>query len=192
MSTYDDRDFELSRLIDGDLPADAAARLRAALERDAGLRGDHAELARVDELVRAAADPLPANVNWTAFRQQLSARIAADTVVPSRRRTIIRVFAPLAAAAAVALFVLFRPSELVPDDPLVQVAYAPTESIALPTDANGVSAIESGVAASYEPPESFPTSEPAAGPRRAFILVTVGGRTTVTTNSPNAGAGAMF
>ena len=192
MSEHDNREFELSRLIDGDLPADAAARLRAALERDAVLRDDHAALTRVDTLVRNAADPLPEGINWPAFRQRVSARIAADTLVRSRRRTLIRVFAPLAAAAAVALFVLYRPSEPPPAGPLIQVAYAPTESIALPAGTIIASAVERGVAASYEPPESPVTSKPAALPRRTFIVVSVGGRATTARSPSRAGAGEMF
>lgn len=174
-----DPEFELSRLIDGDLPAEAADRLRDRLAADATLAEAHRKLTRVDELVRAAAGPVP-DVDWPQWRRDMARAI--DDAAPTHRRTSWRWLAPVAAAASLALFVWLRPDASTPPTvptpglPPIEVAFtwSPPETA---RTASLVPPDETGVAVRFEPPDSLTRSQPAdpIAPPRAFLLITVGG-----------------
>ena len=174
-----DPEFELSRLIDGDLPADEADRLRDRLAADPMLAEAHRKLARVDALVRAAAGPVP-DVDWQQWRRDV-ARVIDDTT-PTHRRLSWRWLAPVAAAASVALFVLLWPGAS--PTPIVSTNNLPPIEVAFtwspPETARTASLIpldETGVAVRFEPPDSLTSSQPAdpIATERAFLLITVGG-----------------
>lgn len=112
-------EFALSRLLDGDLPADETEAVRARLGRDAGLRDRLDALARVDALLARHRADQP-DIDYDRFRHEVMQRVAEE---PARReRTIrfptwLRIMAPMAVAAAIALVVLLRPQgPVLPDE----------------------------------------------------------------------------
>ncbi len=110
------RDAELSALLDGALSAHDATALRAEIERTPALASRLAELARVDEELRA----LPARPVPRDLRARLQAKLDADARVrpplgaprrgaparAGRQRAWIAGFAAAAAAAIVAVIAL--------------------------------------------------------------------------------------
>ena len=104
-------EFMLSRLLDDDLPADDAARLRERLEREPALREAFSSLARVDECLVRRQDDQPW-VDYAQFHAQIMSAITAEA---SPTRTVrfptwLRIGIPLAAAAAViALLIWVQP-----------------------------------------------------------------------------------
>ncbi|MCP4636749.1 MAG: hypothetical protein GY848_09795, partial [Methyloversatilis sp.] len=105
----DERDeFLLSRLVDGDLPDGEAEALRRRMERDPELREAFESLARVDELLRARQTDRPA-VDQRRFHADVMRAVEAESASGGRLSRWIRIGVPLAAAAAIALFVSFYP-----------------------------------------------------------------------------------
>ena len=116
-------DEDLSALLDGELPAEREASLRARIEADPRLAARLSELAAVDDSLRALPRREPSAALGVATRE----RIAAESAGPGRPLSA-RGRAPLrprglrawpiatvaAAAAAVLLLVLGRGGELAP------------------------------------------------------------------------------
>lgn len=99
-------EFLLSRLLDGDLPAEQDEALRRRMERDPELRRVYAQLAGVDKLLAGRRTDRP-EVQWGAFRREIMDRVRRQD---TRGRVIrlaswLRVGVPLAAAASIALAV---------------------------------------------------------------------------------------
>ena len=102
----DDREqleFLLSRYLDGDLDQTARAQLERRLETDAELAASLEALKRTDQLIRAWAGPVP-EVDGQRFVEEAARRRRADDA-RRRRRRILRVYAPLSAAAMILLAV---------------------------------------------------------------------------------------
>jgi hypothetical protein len=131
MSRIDEQDeLLLNRLLDGDLPADAAAELRGRIDREPALRAVWERLARIDRLLlERRADAC--EVDWGRFHRSVISRIDAHAAPAAR---VIRfpwwlsAAVPLAVAAAVAIvFVLRTPHEEakpgVVGPGVIQVAY---------------------------------------------------------------------
>jgi hypothetical protein len=100
----------LNRLMDGDLPAEEAAALRDRIEREPELRSVYEGLVRLNALLADRRKDTCA-VNWGRFYSAVMSRIEADAARPARVIRFpfwVRVAAPLAAAAAVALVVMLR------------------------------------------------------------------------------------
>ena len=103
-------EFLLNRLVDGDLPADEAAALGDRIEREPELRAVYESLVRLNALLADRRKDTCA-VNWGRFHAAVMGRIEADAARSARVIRFpfwVRVAAPLAAAAAVALFVVLR------------------------------------------------------------------------------------
>jgi len=103
-------EFLLSRLLDNDLLPEAAASLRARMEREPDLRKAYESMTRIDTLLAARRADQP-QVDWARFHQQVMDQIEAEA---SKRVTIrlagfLRVALPLAAAAVIALVIWLWP-----------------------------------------------------------------------------------
>ena len=99
----EDREFQLSRYLDGDLPDEDRALLESELKRDPALRETLEQMRRVDQLTRDWGQQVP-SVNTEAFVTQV--RRQRETFDGSRRVVrIYRLFAPMAAAAVIALLI---------------------------------------------------------------------------------------
>lgn len=185
-----DPEYRLSQLLDGDLPPNETSALRADLARDADLRDAHEAYARVDALVRAAADSLP-DVDWPAFAATVSSAIDADLQLRNDRRTRRWQFAGVAAAAAaVAMFVLLRPAPL-PEGPGpgllvpgVRVTFADGNPMPVPSAAH-----PSGVTVEFFAAATPPSPPPT---RRAVLIVTIGGAPPVGESGPEPASDDML
>ena len=111
MNRIDEHDeLLLNRLMDGDLPAEEAAALGGRLEREPELRSVYEGLVCLNALLAERRKDTCA-VNWGRFHAAVMSRIEADAARPARVIRFpfwVRVAAPLAAAAAVALVVMLR------------------------------------------------------------------------------------
>lgn len=102
----DDQLARLSAYLDHTLDASERARFETELTANPALRAELDAYARVDALARDTRGALPA-VDWTAFARTAQARRSAAGVVRTRKLRAIpfRLYAPLAAAAALAVVV---------------------------------------------------------------------------------------
>jgi hypothetical protein len=115
-------EFLLSRLVDGDLPAEEAAALRARLEREPEMKAAYEAYRKIDEaLASRRADR--AEVDFDAFRAQVMQAVeaVADVAGVHGGRILkfpgwLKVGLPLAAAAAIALVVTLRDGSWTSDD----------------------------------------------------------------------------
>ena len=96
-------EFLLSQYLDGDLGEAERAALERRLEADARLAALLEELRATDRLVNAWAMPVP-ELDWDRFTNQASAK-RQNYDAQRRRGRILRLYAPLSAAAAIALAV---------------------------------------------------------------------------------------
>lgn len=149
-------DNELDRLLagklDGDLTPSEASRLEELLARDEQGRRELGKLERVDSAVRALGTREPElDVNWSAFRADVMARLCQQTERQTRRFPVYRIFSiavPVAAAAAVLVAVMLHwsPSatnraqvaHLAPE-PVIQIAYHRQAEPASPATAGEIS-----------------------------------------------------
>ncbi len=123
-------EYLLSQFLDGALSQDEERALRERLEGDAGLAQCLDDYRRVDRLaVEWSADTPEAD--WTRFEGEFQRRRALSDQ-PSRRSLVFKLFAPLAAAAA--LFVAFTANQGVPQSPtmFVEISRAVSVSAAQP------------------------------------------------------------
>jgi len=98
-----EQEFLLSQYLDGDLDEQARVELEARLRADVHLAALLEDLRRTDALVRSTAGPVP-DLDWERFAGQVSTACRrADAL--GRRRRVLRLWAPLAAAAALAMAV---------------------------------------------------------------------------------------
>ncbi len=100
----------LNRLLDEELPADAAALLRRRIEQEPPLRSAWERLNRIEGLLRARrADTC--EINWSKFRASVMSRVEAEAA-PMRRVLRfpwwLQAAVPLAAAAAIAIVLVVR------------------------------------------------------------------------------------
>lgn len=170
---HDDRLARLSDYLDGALPPAERAAFEAALAEDAELQRELADYRRLDALVKASRRELPA-VDWTAFAAAARRRREADARSRHTRRLYFRLYAPLAAAAAlafvvtVALFYQERPGA----SSEVSSAGQPTMLVQLMRP-EPPAAAEVVVSVSHTPP---PNAEATVGPApRGRTLVIAGG-----------------
>ena len=111
MNRPDEHDeFLLSRLLDGDLPDEEAGTLNARLEREPELRATLDALTRIDALLADRRGKGP-DVDWARFHAGVMDKVTARAA--SRAWTLrfprwLRVAAPLAAAASLALVIMLR------------------------------------------------------------------------------------
>lgn len=97
---FDDREFLISRYIDGDLSAAQRRELESALEDDPEFTRLLEDYHRTDVLVRSLRETGP-ELNWDRFVWEVRRR--REAAEARRRRVLYRLFAPLAAAAAIVL-----------------------------------------------------------------------------------------
>jgi negative regulator of sigma E activity len=176
-----ERDAELSALLDDALAPLEESALRAELARDPALAARLAQLAQVDAALRALpARPAPADLR-ARLQARLDAEVSAPPALaairggmrarPSRRRAWLAGFSAAAAAAAAALFVLVAGPSARRDDaasPASGLAARPTSdapSSAATADPAGdapeqAPGAEAGLAASARPD---PGASPSAG-----------------------------
>jgi hypothetical protein len=107
-------EFLLSRLLDGDLPADQASVLRERIEREPTLSRAWQKLRRINDLlIQRRSDTWDLDVH--EFHVQVMDRLAAEPIPAARVLRFprwLRVAMPLAAAAAVAIaFIVWTPPE---------------------------------------------------------------------------------
>ncbi|MCH7813804.1 MAG: hypothetical protein IID40_07265 [Planctomycetes bacterium] len=95
------QEFLLSQYLDGQLDDDARRRVEGRLRTDADLADSLEQLRQIDRLVRESAGPAP-ELDWERFTAQAAMRREAEADW-RRRRRILRLYAPLAAAALVVL-----------------------------------------------------------------------------------------
>ncbi|MCP4248674.1 MAG: hypothetical protein GY778_16640 [bacterium] len=95
------QEFLLSQYLDGDLDEESRRRLEDRLQTDAALADALERLRQVDRLVRESAGPVP-ELDWERFAAQAAMRREG---LPEwgRRRRILRLYTPLAAAATIVL-----------------------------------------------------------------------------------------
>ncbi len=98
-------EYLLSRLLDGDLPADQADKLCRRMESEPNLRAAHKKMERLNQLLTARRDDQP-TIDWGRFRRKVMDRV--ETEAPLGGRVIpfpnwLKIGAPLAAAASVVL-----------------------------------------------------------------------------------------
>jgi len=101
-------EFLLSQLLDGTLSEPEAADLRARLDRDPDLRAAFESLARVDRLLTERRGAVP-EIDWNQLHAAVMQKIASPTSHSPRILQLprwLRVAAPLAIAAAIALVFL--------------------------------------------------------------------------------------
>ena len=120
------QEFLLSQYLDGDLDEAARRALQRQLEADPELAARLEKLRQADRLVQAWAGPAP-ELDWDRFTAE-AARRRAGYETWRRRSRILRLYAPLSAAAAIALAVTvyfvagqWRPAEA-PPEPFVSVS----------------------------------------------------------------------
>lgn len=104
-------EYLLSRLLDGDLPADQADGLHRRMASEPELRAAYQEMGRLDQLLSARRDDQP-NVDWNRFRREVMDRVESEA--PTGGSVIrfpgwLRIAAPLAAAASVVLVLTLYP-----------------------------------------------------------------------------------
>jgi len=114
------QEFLLSQYLDGDLDEAARRELQRQLEADPKLAARLEKLRQADRLVQAWAGPAP-ELDWDRFAAE-AARRRAGYETWRRRSRILRLYAPLSAAAAIALAVTvyfvagrWRPAETPPE-----------------------------------------------------------------------------
>ncbi len=100
-------EFLLSRLLDGDLPAEQADALRQRMEREPELRQVYAQLTGMDKLLAGRRSDRP-TLSWDTFRHEIMDQVRRQG---ARGRVIrlanwLRVGVPLAAAASIVLAIL--------------------------------------------------------------------------------------
>ena len=103
-------EFLLSRLLDNDLSPEESANLRARLEGEPELQRAYAAMTRIDALLVARRADQP-QVDFSRFHSSVMSQVEAEAARPVtiRLANYLRVALPLAAAAAIALVVLFWP-----------------------------------------------------------------------------------
>ncbi len=106
----------ISRSLDGDLLAGEQQELQQRLENEPALQQRHDEYSRLDAVLKAKRAAQP-EVNYSQFHRQLMDKVDAES--PATERTVrfpawLRLAAPLAAAAALALVVWLQPLSLRP------------------------------------------------------------------------------
>ncbi len=134
-------EFLLSRSLDGDLTAEERRELDAALAADPSLVELLASYEDVDRTIRDAAESVP-EIDWSRFEDRV--RQGRAETGRSTLRWPLRLFVPLAAAAAVALMFMLvespteemRSSGIVvqydatpPSTGIVEVSYDTTETV---------------------------------------------------------------
>ncbi len=124
------RDDLLQQYFDGELPPAEAADVRELLEKNEEARARLAQLGRLHDLVRLAAEELGDDVDGNALYERVEKGIESGRGLrviggPGRRRGIEawRVAVPVVglAAAAAILFVLLRPGDGAPGGPIARV-----------------------------------------------------------------------
>jgi len=100
---HEQREFLLSQYLDGTLAGEDRRLLEQQLHEDAGLAAELAGLRAADRRLRTAVGPVP-ELDWEQFTRQVAARCRAADSARWRSR-LLRVYAPLAAAAALAVAV---------------------------------------------------------------------------------------
>jgi hypothetical protein len=100
-------EFLLSRLLDGDLPAEEASALRKRMDDEPALRAAFDGLGRLDAMLQARRADAP-RIDFSRFHQQVMAAVETRGSEPAiiKLSKWLRYAAPLAAAAAIALLVL--------------------------------------------------------------------------------------
>lgn len=101
MNPQDRDEYLLSQYLDGQLPEDDRRELEKRLRQEPQLADLLDQLRKTDRLVRDAAGPAP-QLNWDRFTEQVTVRRQAHDAT-QRRNRILRIYIPLAAAAAIAL-----------------------------------------------------------------------------------------
>ncbi|HRX85672.1 MAG TPA: zf-HC2 domain-containing protein [Phycisphaerae bacterium] len=173
---HEDMLERLSAYIDGTLSADERAAVESACAADPELRQALAALRRVDEMVQAAAGPVP-ELDWAEFtRTNRTKRLAVGgRAAGGRWRSLML---PLSAAAAIALAVTAgilwnawtRTTPTSPDQ--ASVAIVTVERTTVTADANSLAS------ASIVRPVQGTRSDAFAGPPRArrTLIVAVAGQ----------------
>lgn len=101
MDPQDRDEYLLSQYLDGQLSGPDLGELEERLGRDPELTQLLDELGRTDRLVRDQAGPIP-ELNWERFADQIVVKRQALDAARGRRR-MLRIYGPLAAAAALAI-----------------------------------------------------------------------------------------
>jgi len=160
---HDDREFLISRYIDGDLDNTARRELESTLRDDPELARALESYRRTDALIRSLEEFGP-KLDWEQFAAEVRRRCAL--VDARKRRTLIhRVYAPLATAAVIALMCtayLMFPRELTgPATPLPKVL------VQLNRPAGGTNTWQTHrvvmVRANRTPPPGFSDARPSGG-----------------------------
>lgn len=132
MDPTENDEYLLSQYLDGALTQDEERALRERLELDAGLARCLNDYRRVDGWVGEWSTDAP-EVDWARFESEFQRRRAlADR--PGRRSLVFKLFAPLAAAAA--LFVAFTAIQSTRQSPTMFVEISRAMSVSAgPTEA---------------------------------------------------------
>ncbi|MFQ5492480.1 MAG: anti-sigma factor family protein [Phycisphaerae bacterium] len=101
MNPQDHDEYLLSQYLDDQLEQADRADLEDRLNQDPALANLLDQLRRTDRWVRAAAEPAP-RIDWDRFADQVAHRCQAHDTA-RRRQRILRLYVPLAAAAAIAI-----------------------------------------------------------------------------------------
>jgi len=166
-------EFLVSRYLDGALDEDERRAFEHRLNGDPRIAALVQQYRTVDALVRRAAAEVP-QVDWGRFEAEFRRRRAASDAASRRSVRFIRVFAPLAAAAAIAITfsLLYRPATEPGGGGTG--AIVSTVEVDRPTVAEPVIE-ESVVVYSYNPVLSFDAQADDEPARPVIALAAVGG-----------------
>ncbi|MCL2701136.1 MAG: hypothetical protein FWE88_05525 [Phycisphaerae bacterium] len=148
---YDNMEFKLSQLLDGDLPPDEEALLLARLRDDDELAKTYAGYRRLDDMLEdLAVAPELSAVDYDAQRADIMACIEKKALLTysPRKRVLPWVFGGALSAAAVAMlaigaFIVFRTATVVPTPP--QPTAGSVASVLVPPHMAALGSVESAI-----------------------------------------------
>ncbi len=169
----DELEFLISQYLDGTLDEARQQALVERIQQDPDLERLLEEYRATDRIVRRAAGEVP-EIDWAEFEAGVRRGRQASRVGSGSCRKTIRVFAPLAAAAAVAI-VFSLLYQVRPDRGSVGPAsrVVTVVEIARPADPTPEPG-EAFVSYSYEPDESYEREQSAKPSRAVIALAAVG------------------
>ena len=172
----DDREqleFLLSRYLDSDLDQTARAQLERRLETNAELAASLEALRRTDQLIRAWAGPVP-EIDAERFVAEAARRRRADDAWRGRQR-LLRLYAPLSAAAmillAVTLYLALRSPQLGAGGKAVAIVSIHRADAWRKTPGSGEALAEVRFDRSPPPPG---TAVPSSGPKSVVAVAAAG------------------
>ena len=170
---FDDREFLISRYLDGDLPEAQRREVERALRDDPAWADLLESYRRTDTLIRSLRDSGP-ELDWQRFAREVHRRREAADV---RRRRLLwyRVYTPLASAAVIAL--MCTAYFLVPPESPAPSAPVPVAIVQISGPAGTVAGVRTGRVADVRwertPPPGFSIAPPSG---KSYVIAAAGAK----------------